>query len=562
MLSEGKLRTLNDFIEKISKEELIWVNGYLAGLISSSLPKESPVPVSNKKFTILYGTDTGNSKKLAIEFSAISKKQGAKVKISGMDTYKIDDLAHEKNIIIIMSTHGDGDPPPSAKKFFEQLMSSDNKYPHLEYAVLALGDTSYPLFCKAGEDVHNKLSQLGAQPMFPVQKCDIDYQSIASTWFQTYLNSFPSNDVESKISVPAVAQVHTGKKYYHGVVKARINLNGRGSNKETNHIEIKTEEPVLYEPGDALGVTPKNKLSLIEKIFSLAGVDSNLSVPYKGTAYTLRELFIHRLNVAYLKESQVQKYAEIAEQTIPKVRMDLYDLLRIYPLSKPYQFIEFLPSLTEILPRLYSVCSSPQVHENEIHVLVSKSTFEIEGEKRYGLCSDMLADLREGAPIEFYIHKNKSFRLPGPDTDIIMIGPGTGIAPMRSFIEERDASGAIGRNWLFFGEQHFTSDFFYQSEIQQYVSTGTLHAVDLAWSRDQKEKIYVQDRIRERGKELYEWIKNGAHIYISGSRSPMSEDVEKAILDIIYAHSGKSAPESEAYWNELKEAGIYMADVY
>ena len=562
MLSEGKLRTLNDFIEKTSKEELIWVNGYIAGLISSSMPKDSPAPVTNKKFTILYGTDTGNSKKLAIEFTAIGKKQGAKVKVSGMDTYNIEELAHEKNIIIIMSTHGDGDPPPSAKKFYDRLMSTNTKYSNLEYAVLALGDTSYPLFCKAGEDVHDKLSNLGAQALLPVQKCDIDYQSTASTWFQSYLNSFPTNDVEAIIADPVTPKVITGKKYYHGIVKAKINLNGRGSNKETNHIEIKTEEPILYEPGDALGITPKNKPELIEKIFSLAGIDSNLSVPYKGSAHTLKELFTKRLNITYLKESQVQKYAEIAGQVIPKVRMDLHDLLRIYPLSKPYQFIELLPSLTEILPRLYSVCSSPQVHENEIHILVSKSTFEVDGEKRYGLCSDMLSDFKEGTSLEFYIHKNKSFRLPSQDTDIIMIGPGTGMAPMRSFIEDRDASGATGRNWLFFGEQHFTSDFFYQSEIQQFVSTGILHAVDLAWSRDQNEKIYVQDRIKDKGKELYDWIKNGAHILISGSRSPMSEDVEKAMIDVIYAHSGKSAPESEAYWNELKEAGIYKADVY
>lgn len=560
MLAEGKLRTLNDFIEKHSKEELIWINGYIAGLISLSSSKET-TSTSQKKFTILYGTDTGNSKKLALEFAAISKKQGGKVKVIGMDTYKTDDLAHEKDLVIILSTHGDGDPPPSAKKFFDYIMTTENKYPKLEFAVLALGDTSYPMFCKAAEDVNEKLLKLGAKAVVPIERCDVDYQDVASTWFQTYLNSFPTDVTETIAPLPA-QKTSTGKKYYQGIVKTKINLNGRHSNKETNHIEVVVTEPILFEPGDALGIVPVNKSSVVDKLFSLIPLDPTLSVPYKGTGHTLRNLLTKKLNIAYLKESQVQKYAEIVGQTIPHVRMDLIDLLNIYPIAKAYQFIEFLPSLTEILPRLYSICSSPQAHEREVHILVSKSTFNVDGENRYGLCSDMLSDFMEGTAVDFYIHKNRAFRLPTPDTDIIMIGPGTGIAPMRSFIEERDAVSGSGRNWLIFGEQHFTSDFFYQSEIQQYVNTGTLHQVDLAWSRDQKEKIYVQDRIQAKGKELYEWIKGGAHIFISGTRSPMSEDVERAIIDIIYAHSGKSAPESEAYWNELKESGIYKADVY
>ena len=208
------------------------------------------------------------------------------------------------------------------------------------------------------------------------------------------------------------------------------------------------------------------------------------------------------------------------------------------------------------------VCSSPSVREKEIHILVSKNNFRVDEEIRYGLCSDMLSDYASGIAIEFYIHKNKSFHLPSEDTDIIMIGPGTGIAPMRAFIEERDTSGASGKNWLIFGEQHFTSDFFYQSEIQQYVTTGILNRVDLAWSRDTEKKVYVQQKMLEQGKDIYEWIRNGANIYVSGSRTPMSEDVEKALVEIIYTYSGKSAPESEEYWNELKEAGIYRADVY
>ena len=560
MLSEGRLRALNDFIEKTSKEELIWINGYIAGLISSSGLKAGESATSQKKFTILYGTDTGNSKKLALEFTAAAKKQGAKVRMTGMDTYRTDDLRQEKFLCIIISTHGDGDPPPSAKKFYDFLMGTPTQYPELEFAVLALGDTSYPYYCKAGDDIHQRLAALGANPVFPVQKCDVDYQDDATTWYNTYLNSFPTEVPKETIVAPK--KVSHGKKWYTGIIQENTNLNGHTSNKETHHIEIRTLEPILYEPGDSLGIIPKNKKSTVDRILQLVHIDPMLSVPYKSGGHTLLHLLANVLNISYLKESQVQKYADLNEHEIPKIRMDLIDLVRLYPVLHSNLFIEFITHLNEQTPRLYSICSSPRVREFELHILVSKNSFTAMNEVKYGLASEQLSGFEEASSIEFYIHKNKSFRLPSPESDIIMIGPGTGIAPMRSFIEERDAIGAEGRNWLIFGEQHFTSDFFYQTEIQQYANTGSLSRVDLAWSRDQKEKYYVQHRMLEKGRELYEWIQRGAHVYISGTRSPMSEDVEKAWIDIFYTHGGKSAPESEDYLNELKESGQYKADVY
>ena len=560
MLSEGRLRALNDFIEKTSKEELIWINGYIAGLISSSGLKTSETTTSQKKFTILYGTDTGNSKNLALEFSAAAKKQGAKVKMVGMDTYKTDELKHEKFLCIILSTHGDGDPPPSAKKFYDYLMDTSTLYPELEFAILAPGDTSYPYYCKAGDDVHQRLVALGANPVFPVQKCDVDYQDDANAWYQTYLNSFPV-EVPKESLAPAKKVSH-GKKWYTGIIQTNTNLNGHTSNKETHHIEIRTLEPVIYEPGDSLGIIPKNKKSTVDLILQMVHIDPMLSVPYKSGGHTLVHLLTNVLNISFLKESQVQKYADLHEHEIPKIRMDLIDLVRLYPVLHANLFIEFITHLNEQTPRLYSICSSPRVREFEIHILVSKNTFTAMNEVKYGLASDQLSEYEESSSIDFYIHKNKSFRLPSPETDMIMIGPGTGIAPMRSFIEDRDAIGAEGKNWLIFGEQHFISDFFYQTEIQQYSSTGSLSRVDLAWSRDQKEKYYVQHRMLEKGKELYEWIQRGAHVYISGTRSPMSEDVEKAWIDIFYTHGGKSAPEAEDFLNELKESGQYKADVY
>ncbi len=439
-------------------------------------------------------------------------------------------------------------------------MNHDSNLSKLEYSVLALGDSSYPYFCKAGEDIFHRLSALGGKASIQLQKCDVDYQNDANYWFQNYLKALKSDD-SNVSSTLTVKKTSSGKKYYQGIIKNHINLNGTGSNKLTYHIEIKTKEPIEYEAGDALGVMPRNKKDTLDKIFSAVGIDGNLPIPYKGVSYTLYSLLTNKLNVSYLKESQVKKYAEIIGKDIPNVKIDLIDLVRIYPI-KPFDFVSFIGYLNEMTPRLYSVCSSPNARENEVHILVSKNTFKVDTESRYGLCSDMLSDFTLDTPIEFYIHKNRQFRLPAEDTDIIMIGPGTGMAPMRAFIEERDQQSASGKNWLIFGEQHFTTDFFYQTEIQQYVSTGALHRVDLAWSRDSDHKSYVQHKMLENGKDFYDWIKRGANIYVSGSRTPMSEDVEKTIIEIISTYGGKSAPESEEYWNELKEAGIYKADVY
>lgn len=565
MLSEAKLRNLNDLVDKLTRDELVWVSGYISGKMFSANTNLNTPGISQsspKKFTILYGTDTGNSKKLAIEFSALSKREGSKVKVVGMDTYKVNDLVNETNLCIIMSTHGDGDPPPSAKKFFDTLMKAEISLNKLEYSVLALGDSSYPYYCKAGEDVFHRLSAMGGKASISLQKCDVDYQNDATYWFQNYLKAFKTEETKAVDSLQnTVKKKAAGKKLYQGIIKTNINLNAKGSKKQTHHIEIKTNEPIEYEAGDALGVMPRNKRHVLDVIFNTVGIDENISIPYKGISFTLKNLLTNKLNICYLKETQIQKYGDLSGNKIPDVRMDLIDLVRIYPI-KPIAFVEFIAYLNDMTPRLYSVCSAPSVRENEIHILVSKNSFRFQEDQRFGLCSDMLSEFVEGTALEFYIHRNKSFRLPSEDTDIIMIGPGTGLAPMRSFIEERDNVGATGKNWLIFGEQHFTTDFFYQTEIQQYVTTGTLNRVDLAWSRDTEKKTYVQHKMLEHGKEFFDWIKNGAHIFVSGSRTPMSEDVEKAIIEIIYTHSGKSAPESEEYWNELKESGIYKADVY
>ena len=294
----------------------------------------------------------------------------------------------------------------------------------------------------------------------------------------------------------------------------------------------------------------------------LVNVNQTKRLLYGDEDVTVHDLLKKRLNIVYLPERVVNKYASIVQQEIPSTRIDLLNLLKIYPIKDDAQFEEVIGILEPITPRLYSIASSLLAHEGEVHITVARKCFTVNEEVGYGLCSDFLAQLPENASFEFYVHKNSLFKLPSTDIDVIMIGPGTGIAPFRSFIEERDASGASGRNWLFFGDQHFESDFLYQTEIQNYLQIGALTKVNVAFSRDQPQKIYVQHKMLEHGAELFHWIEAGAHIYLCGAKEPMSLDVENSLLDIIQRHGNKSGELAQAYLDQLKEAGRYQKDVY
>jgi sulfite reductase (NADPH) flavoprotein alpha-component len=577
MLAGHKLKTLHELIASSSKEEIAWINGYLNGLMANHQPNGNgqaidgtngsiqTSPVATKKISLVYGTETGNSKKLATSLAAVAKKKGISVKLAGLDQYKTQDLPKEEFFFVVISTQGEGEPPAPAKKFYDYIHQNQLSLPNLKFSVLALGDTSYPQFCKTGEDVDARLQAFGAKRVVDLQKCDVDYEADAQQWFAKVLeqienSSANASSIEPK---PTIADVKkTGKKYYNGTVTANINLNDRGSNKQTFHIEISTEEKVEYEPGDALAIVPENKKWVVETIIKLTGIDRQLEIATAKKTASLEELLTRHLNICYLLSSAVKKYAAITGQEIPDTRMDLVDLLRIYPVKNASQFEEVLKILPPIAPRLYSISSSPLAQEGEIHITVGKHSFQAKNEERFGLCSEFLGELPIGTKISFYIHKNRAFKLPADEKDIIMVGPGTGIAPFRSFLAERDAKGASGRNWFFFGEQHFTSDFLYQVEMQNYVQTGVLTHIDLAFSRDQQEKIYVQHRMLEKSKELYNWIDTGAHFYISGTKDPMSKDVENILLEIIEREGNKSKEEAKAYLEKMKEEGRYEKDVY
>ncbi len=569
MLAEHKLKVFRELITQSSREELIWMNGFLAGLVAAEAAGDTTVagtghtPAASRieKFTILFGTETGNSKKVATEFATQAKKAGFKAKLTGLDQYRLTDLEKEEYVFFVISTQGDGEPPLTAKKFYDHIHKESLKLDKMKYSVLALGDTSYPLFCKAGEDVDAQLGKLGAKAVIPVQKCDTDYATDAAAWFAQVMKFLNEGGSTNSTAQPSVKKAK-GKKQYSGTILSNINLNDRGSSKQTHHVEIEADGDVAYEPGDSLGLIPHNKKETVDNILSLTGADGETEIEFRNEKLTLREALTRKINIIYLPERVVKQYAATVQQEIPDTRIDLLDLLRIYPVKDAAQFEQVVSILEPMAPRLYSISSSPEAHGNEIHLTVARDIFSINNELKYGLCSDHLCHMEPGITVDFHIHKNNQFRLPAADKDVIMIGPGTGIAPFRSFLAERDALGTEGRNWLFFGDQKFTTDFLYQTEIQNWAQTGVLNRVNLAFSRDQKSKIYVQHRMLENADELWQWIDNGAHIYICGARNPMSTDVENTLLQVIERQGGKSIPEAIEYLDRMKEENRYLLDVY
>ena len=565
MLEAPKFKIIQELIATSTKEELIWLNGYLAGIVARTSDDSAEKPVQGSfvpKITIAYGTETGNSKKLAAGFAARAKKRGIQPKLVSLDQYRLPDLAKEEYFITVISTQGEGEPPAAAKKFYDHIHQNGFRLEKLKFAILALGDTAYPLFCKAGEDVDNQLYKMGGKRILSLQKCDTDYENDAENWFSEVLDqlhgsgSGPSaSAVVEKVKKPA------SKKIYQGTVLTSVNLNDRGSNKQTQHIELAASD-LDYEPGDSVGFIPENPASTVDAVLSQGGIDPQQSVRYREEEISIYQLLKKKLNIIYLPERVVKKYADLVHQDIPETKMGLLDLLKIYPVKDSQQFLEALALMEPTTPRLYSIASSPSAHQDEIHLTVSKDTFRVNEEIKHGLCSEWLTRLAAEDTLEFYIHRNSRFRLPSPEKDVIMIGPGTGIAPFRSFLAERDATGAPGRNWLFFGDQYFATDFLYQTELQNWLQTSVLTRADVAFSRDQPEKIYVQHKMVRHGEELFRWIAQGAHVYVCGAKDPMSLDVEACLLDIIGLHGNKKEPEAQAYLDDLKETGRYVKDVY
>ncbi|WP_341662128.1 flavodoxin domain-containing protein [Blattabacterium cuenoti] len=557
MLSESNNKTFFKLIQESSQEEIIWMCGYISGLLFYKKKDSKEIKKEEKKITLVYGTETGNAKNLAFDIYEKAKKEKIQIKLISLDQYCLKNLEKEDYFFIVMSTHGEGNPPSSAKDFFDFIHHNKNLFlKNMKYSVLALGDKSYTYFCKAGEDVDKRLCDIGAIRIIPLYKCDVDYENQSNKWVNEILNFFKKKN-----------EIYTKKKNQKicGKILKNIILNNqeKNSNKEIHHIEIFVSNEIEYSPGDSIGIFPENPS--IERDHIIEYVKKNRKKEFEEYKYEEKNKIFYLLkkkfNILFLSENFLKKYSFLSEKKnfSLKKKWKLIDLLTKFPMKNESSLKDLIKIIEPIKPRLYSISSSPKAHKNVIHITVSRHRFQLNGKTVYGHCSDFLSKLKIGDELYFFIYKNEIFKLPDFDKNIILIGPGTGIAPFRSFLYEREATKATGKNWLFFGDQHFDTDFLYKKEIINWKKKGILYRVILSFSRDQEKKIYVQDKIWINRIEFFSWIKNGAYVYVCGNKTPMSVDVEKMIYRVI-EEVGKC--NSKLFLKKMKKEGRYLKDVY
>jgi sulfite reductase (NADPH) flavoprotein alpha-component len=562
-LSSTRIKQLEELAAAASRDELLWMSGYLAGrsAVASAIPAAvSEKTAGIKRFTVLYGTETGNSRSLAQQLGARAKAHGLTAKIAGLDQFRVKDLSKEQVVFAIVSTQGDGEPPVAAKPFFAALTAEKPDLKHLRFSVLALGDSAYPKFCAAGKQLDLLLANLGAQRCAALQLADTEFEPVAETWFASLFEALKNLTV-SAVGEPVAAKT-TGKVRQLARVQKNILLNDTGSLKKTFHLELAVDDSCTYEPGDAVGIYPENDDALISAILAKTGLSATATLSHAKETAEIHALLKRVLNLTDMSQAVLIAYGKLAGGSIPEGRYTFLELIQAFPVANTAAYADALLALEPLAPRLYSIASSPEAHPGEIHLTVAQNTFMSNRQKRLGVGSCYLCGLTEDTELPFFIHKNRNFRLPAPEADLIMVGPGTGIAPFRSFLWQRDATGAPGRNWLFFGEQQFVTDFYYQTELQQLLQTGTLTKLSVAFSRDQEQKIYVQHRMQAQGAELVRWLENGAFFYVCGAKEPMSRDVETTLIAILKEQKNWDSEQAETFLQDLKQQGRYRLDVY
>ncbi len=580
--SPEQRQQLNLLVPKFDALQRGWLSGFLASAAGVS---EVSAPKAATKLTVLYGTESGNAEELADRAVKAAKKKGFKAVMKNMADSDPASLAKEENLLVIVSTWGEGDAPETAVSYHKQFMEGDYKLDGVNYSVCALGDTSYEQFCEIGKQFDARLEALGAKRISPRVDCDVDYEESYENWFAAALTSLTPADVSPSIAVHAGYEtpviLEFGKKNpFRSEVTDNVMLNGEGSAKETIHVELSLEGSGLrYEPGDALAVLPTNCASMVKDVISAAKLVGTEEVEVKGVGKKLlADALREELDITALSKAVLKKLDGVttSERLGALLADDAKEELKAYLEGREIvdAIVDFAPEglsaedLTSIfrkLPiRLYSIASSQLAHPDEVHLTVAAVRYESYGRMRKGVCSTFLADVaKTGESVPIFVQPNKNFRLPADDkTPIIMVGPGTGVAPFRSFIEHRAATDATGKSWLFFGDQHFSYDFLYQLEWQDYLKDGALTKLDIAFSRDQPEKIYVQDKMIERGEELYKWLEEGAHFYVCGDASRMAADVHEALVTVVENYGSHSREEAEAYVENLKKAKRYQRDVY
>lgn len=591
---------LSGILNSLNRDQSLWLSGYLAGKLSSVdnlaavSTKESPATINhggNVPLTILFGTESGNSEALAEEAKIKATSLGFQPRVLDMADCQPESLSSVENLLVIVSTWGDGEPPDRAAPFHKALMGdSAPALKSLRYSVLALGDTSYSKFCQTGKDFDQRLDQLGARRFHPRADCDVDYEDGFNKWLNGALEELgslvkpdaPVAGMEVSVdSSPAQPFISYGKKHpFPSTLKERILLNGRGSAKETIHLEFSLAgSGMTYEPGDALAVIPANNKRFIDAVIEAGHFDPEEKVPLAdGSEAPLYQALVKQYDITCLTKNVLRKYnhfaqsSRIEELLVPEKAEELktylhgreiVDMLADFPV-KGLSGRDFSSILRKMPPRLYSISSSLKAHPDEVHLTVAVVRYRSHDRDREGVCSSFLCDrVGVGETVPIYTHRNSNFKLPATgDTPIIMVGPGTGIAPFRSFVEERAALGSKGPNWLIFGDQKYTYDFLYQLEWQKYLKDGVLNRLDLAFSRDQPEKIYVQDRMREQGKLLYSWLEEGAHLYVCGDAYRMAADVNDALIDVVQKQGQLKREQALEYVQKLQKEKRYQRDVY
>jgi len=589
-LNPEQLARLQAATTDLSPTQLAWVSGYFWGMLNQqpgSVMTAAPAAVEAPAITLISASQTGNARRVAEQLRDDLLAAKLNVKLVNAGDYKFKQIAQEKLLVVVTSTQGEGEPPEEAVALHKFLFSK--KAPKLNgtaFAVFGLGDTSYEFFCQSGKDFDNKLAELGGERLLDRVDTDVEYQPAAAEWRERIVEVLkarapketPAQAAASATGV--VNDVHSSPYTKEAPLTASLAVNqkitGRDSEKDVRHLEIDLADSGLrYQPGDALGVWYQNDPALVKELAELVWLKGDEPVTVNGQTLPLSEALEWHTELTVNTANIVENYATLtrSESLLPlvgdKAKLQHYaattpivDMVRFSPAQLDADALIGL--LRPLTPRLYSIASSQAEVETEVHITVGAVRFDIEGRARTGGASGFLADrVEEDGEIRVFIEHNDNFRLPAnPETPVIMIGPGTGIAPFRAFMQQRVADGAEGKNWLFFGNPHFTDDFLYQVEWQRYVKEGVLTKIDLAWSRDQKEKVYVQDKLREQGAELWRWINDGAHIYVCGDANRMAKDVEQALLEVIAEFGAMDTETADEYLSELRVERRYQRDVY
>ena len=582
--TEQQVKLLNELIPNLTEQQKAWLTGYLTAVSSVSVPvavqEQQAAPVQTKDITILFASQTGNSQKIAHKLASAIQDENNTVTVASTADFKVNNLKKLDHLFIVASTHGEGEPPDNAISFYEYLHSK--RAPQLndvKYSVLSLGDTSYEFFCKTGIDFDERLKALGATAIVPRVDCDVDFEEAANSWIEQVKAAIATTSASTVVKptspISNINNEYSRNHPFYAEVLEKINLNGRGSNKETIHLELSLEgSGITYEPGDVLAIVPRNNEQVVDLLVSALNFDGTTTVSVNGTSLSLKEALFD-LDITALSKTLLAKFVPFTsnEQLVKLVEnreqlkdfvygRDVIDVVETFgPWTWTAQ--QFVEQLRKIPAREYSISSSYGAYSEEVHVTIGKVFYEQEGRYREGVVSgDVASNVEVGDQLAVYVKQNPNFKLPQPTTPIIMIGAGTGIAPFRSFLQEREEQGAEGKSWLFFGDQHFVTDFLYQVEWQNWLKNDVLTNINVAFSRDQKEKVYVQHRLLENAKELYEWIEQGAIVYLCGDEKTLGHSVQEALITVIEQQRNVSRDEATEYLKELQKQKRYQRDVY